>query len=450
MVRFAPDAGVIRLTGRMNDLGEIRAPKGDLPAPADEPNHRATGLRARMIQVLALVFACYCVGDAISFLRAWEKRKPTLKRFLPYAAEIGMDDDLYLRHPDYVYPPFFLTILKPLTRVPAPAAAVIWQIMKYGCIVAAFGLSWRMFLLCGPPADWVKAVSVIVAARFVHSDLRHGNINLFIAAMVIGAGYLLVRRRRFLCGLLIALAACIKVTPGLWALYLLYKRDFRALAGCCVGAVLALVIVPGVIIGFERNHALLMQWRSHVIDSFVEKGTMDSDGMNQSLSAVMNRWLGQSGVPQKDRVAIVQWSDSAIQLAYRCVAVGLLVLTFWILRDGRESLHNRTVLDWALLAPVSLALSGLTWTGHFCLLIPGIVGVFAWIEKARREGRRDPTGVALAVAAAAMFILTTDILTEAGREWASRMGAPLIGAMALYVGLARLRQNPQITDTRRR
>ncbi|MBX3395906.1 MAG: DUF2029 domain-containing protein [Phycisphaerae bacterium] len=442
---------MIRLTSRMNQnhQGDSSAPAGKQPPPAIQRVDRAARLRVRIIRILAVLFACYCVGDAISFLRAWDKRKPTLKRFLPYAAEIGSDDRLYQKHPDYIYPPFFLTILKPLAHVPAPVAALIWQTIKYGCIIAAFSLSWRMFRVHGPRFDWVRIVSVIVAARFIHSDLRHGNINLFIAAMIIGAGVLLVRRQRFLCGLLIALAACIKVTPGLWALYLLYKRDVRALAGCWVGALLALVVVPGAIIGFERNHALLMQWRSHVIDSFVEKGTIDSDGMNQSLSAVMNRWLGHSEVPGKDRVAILQCGDSAIRLAYRGAALGLLALTFWIARAGPGSPYDQTVLDWALLAPVSLALSGLTWTGHFCLLIPGIVGAFAWIERSRGEGRRDPTTIALAAAAAAMFILTTDILTETGREWTSRMGAPLIGAMILYAALARLRRSRSITDTDR-
>src|SRR5262249_10977969 len=171
--------------------------------------------RWRLIWALvAIAFVAYCVGDAIKFQRTMRERKPTLKRWLPQAAELGADDRLYERHPDYLYPPFFLVLLRPLTHVSPATAAMIWEIAKYASIVLIFGAAWGVLARAGPVPVWVKLASIVFAARFVHSDLRHGNVNLFIAALVTGAAWLMVINWRFAAGAAVAIAACVKVTPG--------------------------------------------------------------------------------------------------------------------------------------------------------------------------------------------------------------------------------------------
>lgn len=410
--------------------------------PAIDLDRRARR-RKRVLIALSAVFLAYCIGDCISFLRAMDKRKPTLKRWLPYAAEIGTDDQLYERHPDYLYPPVFLVLLKPLTWIPPKAAAVIWQILKYASILICFAAARRMFTTRAPPADWVMLAAFIVSARFIHSDLRHGNINLFIAALVIGAGACLVTNRSFMCGLLVAIAACIKVTPALWGLYLLYRRDNRALVGCAIGALLMLEVIPAAALGTQRNHALLDQWRGHVLESFLSKGEVDSVGMNQSLTAVTNRLLGHSSVEPEDRVAIMQWRDDRIRVLQKVLAVLILLLTAAVIArrksDKPEFAMERAALDWSLLAPVSLALSGYSWTGHFCVLIPALVAFFWFLSKSPLRAARNRWAAGTGFAACVIFIFTTDILTSVGREFASRIGAPLAGAMLLFVSLAVIR-----------
>lgn len=400
-------------------------------------------LRRRVLIILAIVVLIYCIADMVSFLRTMnnEKRLPTLKRFLPFAKEIGSDNELYERHPDYLYPPVFLVLMKPLTWVPASAAAALWQLAKYVCIVIAFGASWRMFTSsAGPPADWSKLASIIVSARFVHSDLRHGNINLFIAALVIGAGWCLVTERRFLCGFLIAVAACIKVTPGLWGLYLLYRRDWRALAGCAIGAALFFELIPSAALGFEMNHTLLDRWRAHVIDAFVGDGDVDSVGMNQSLTAVTNRLLGHTSVLPEDRVNLAELDDDVIQYIQRLLSVFILLITAFAVRPRENQYAIATAADWAILAPVSLALSGITWTGHFCLLIPAYAAFFGFVAGTSLRKPMDRLFVGLGVGSVCLVLLTGDLLTESGREFTARIGMPLISALMLLSALIHIRK----------
>jgi len=405
-------------------------------------------MKNRGRRVLRIVIGCglmaYALVDVAKFQEAMRDRKPTLKRWLPQAAEVGLDSRLYERHPDYLYPPFFLVALKPLTRVSPATAAMIWQLAKFASIVAIFASAWGVLLRAGPVPDWVRLATIIVAFRFVHSDLRHGNVNLFIAALVTGAAWLFVTNRRFAAGAAVGLAACVKVTPALWLAYLAYKREWRGLLGAAAAIVVALELVPGAVIGWSLNHELLHGWFLHCIRSFAEEGRVDSVGMNQSLTAVTNRLFGWSGLSADEhRVVLVQLADVTIRWVQRGAALGLLVVAAWACR-GRLSRGGSVLVfavEWSVIAPVTLALSGYTWTGHFCLLVLPLTTLLAFFASARSDGAAVARWVALTgtVVACAIFVLGTDLLTAPVREWATQIGLPLLGALCVLAALLAVR-----------
>ncbi len=405
-------------------------------------------MKNRGRRLLWIVIGCglmaYAVVDVAKFQEAMRERKPTLKRWLPQAAEAGQDARLYERHPDYLYPPFFLVVLKPLTRVSPATAAVIWQLAKYASIVAIFASAWGVLLRAGPVPDWVRLATIIVAFRFVHSDLRHGNVNLFIAALVTGAALLFVTNRRFAAGAAVGLAACIKVTPALWLAYLAYKREWRGLLGAAAAIVVALELVPGAVIGWSLNHELLHAWFSHCIRSFAEEGRIDSVGMNQSLAAVTNRLFGWSGLAADEHsVVLVQLADATIRWIQSGAAIALLGVAAWSCR-GRLAVRESALVfavEWSLVAPVTLALSGYTWTGHFCLLVLPLTTLFAFLASSRTDGAAVARWVVLTgtIAACGIFVLATDLLTAPIREWATQIGLPLLGAMCVLAALVAVR-----------
>ncbi len=402
-------------------------------------------------KTVVIAAVAYAVVDCVRFPQAMEKRKPTLKRWLPFAAELGRDDRLYERHPDYLYPPFFLVLLRPLTRVSPATAAMMWQLAKYVAIVETFSAAWGVLRRAGPLPMWVELATVVVALRFVHSDLRHGNINLFIAALVTGAAWLFVSNRRFAAGAAVAVAACIKVTPALWIVYFAWKRQWRALLGAALGAAIALEFVPWLVIGPRLNHELLLRWNAHVIESFVAEGKIESIGMNQSLTAVTNRLLGGSDLGAEERRAvIVDLNDRTIHWIQRGLALGLIVLTGWACRGavltnpfplaGNAALI--AAIEWSILAPVTLALSGYTWTGHFCMLVLPIATMFAFLSRPRDITRRFGHLVACVgtLVASLIFVVATDILTPAVREWTVNHGLPLLGALSMLAALIAARE----------
>ncbi len=391
--------------------------------------------------LLILIVLGVVVADLIYFTRAMERRTPTLKRWLPYAAEIGQDDHLYEHHPDYLYPPFFLVLLRPLTHLPVTAAAILWQFGKFVSIGLIFAAIWNLAPRVGPFPPWAKTLTILVCLRFIVSDLRHGNVNLFIALCVVAGLWLMVIRRPFLAGACVALATCIKLTPALYAVYLLYKRRWAALAGFTLATVVFLEIAPLVLLTPRTNHALLVRWYDHVVGAFVSKGDVDSAGMNQSLVGVTNRLLGNSEtVPVEDRLGWVHLLPRSIHVIQRTLALALVALLAWSCRGPTRRDDVPTIcLEWSLVAPVCLALSGYTWTGHFCILIPAVAFLIATI--APDPLHRDRRGqLVLTTAAFAIFFLSSDLLTPAVREWTSRVGLQLLGALLLLAALVLARR----------
>ncbi|HVP10539.1 MAG TPA: glycosyltransferase family 87 protein, partial [Phycisphaerae bacterium] len=310
-------------------------------SPPDAPARAASASltrRRRIARVLlAVILLACCAFDMYRFLDAMhdKDRMPTLKRWLPYAAELGQDDQLYQRHPDYLYPPFFLVLLKPLTFMPPWLAAAVWQLCKYAAVVAIFAISWRLLARAGPLPIWCKVASVVVSVRFVDSDLSHGNVNLFICLGIVLAAWFLASGRPLAAGFLIALVAAVKITPALWAAYLLYKRQWRALAGVALGLILALELVPLTVLPPRLNHRMLTSWYQNVIGAYVAEGKIYSPDMNQSLAAVTNRLLGRTDwAPGEQRTALVNLNDATIKWIQRIVAAVLIGVLGWSCRGG--------------------------------------------------------------------------------------------------------------------
>lgn len=407
--------------------------------------------RRRTALLLAVVLASIAIIDTARFLRKMDDRMPTLKRWLPFAAELGQDDQLYDQHPDYLYPPSFLVLLRPLTKVSLPVAAVLWQLSKYFCIAAIFAAAWKMVSSETPLSAWGKTATVILSARYLVSDLQHGNINIHIAFLVIVSAWLLWKGREILAGILIALAATTKVTPALWGAFFLYKRRWRALAGFVLGVVLFLEVLPLTVISADLNHRLLGRWYRHVISSFVSEGKIYSTEMNQSLAAVTNRlfgreeWTGGESSP-----VIATLPDGAVKWLQRAASVALLLAAGCICR-GRWPADDPMTLaaHWGILSVVALALSGYTWTGHFCILILGICAMVAQYRRGKDSSLLF-AGQVIGAVSFALIVLSGDIISRAGREFAARVGLPLLSALLLGAALSlividRRRTRPEVT-----
>ncbi len=277
------------------------------------------GWRAAFLAVLAFAVAVAAVQYWVKASDPSRLHTLTRSAFLRWQGQVnGLVGgvNVYEGNP-YPNPPIQGLILWPFYHLPgddhARAGAMLWFALKVA--MAAAALVWA-FRLCQDPANperqrrgstdpltdvrgspgrpvpgWARAVTVVLAAHPILGDLKHGNVNIFIAFLVFAALELFRRRHDFPAGVVLALSVACKVTPALFLPYFVWKRAWRAVAGCAVGLALWLLVVPGLALGWQHNLTLLTGWFDAMARPYLIDGRVTSEHANQSIPGIVFRLL---------------------------------------------------------------------------------------------------------------------------------------------------------------
>ncbi|OWK36336.1 hypothetical protein FRUB_08899 [Fimbriiglobus ruber] len=239
----------------------------------------------------------------------------TRTAFLRWREQIqGLErgEDIYKLY-NYPNPPIQALILFPLTKLPPIVGGLTWLNLKVLMAGAALVWAFRIVTDLGrtfPPYE--MPITVIFSLHPILGDLSHGNVNIFIAFLLIGSLEAYRRGWDLTTGLALALAIACKVTPALFVPYFGWKwvwnivSEARAgrspvaaacgpagkvLAGCVVGLGLWLFVVPGAVLGWERNTTLLTSWYEGMVHPFLVEGKVTSEEASQSIPGVVFRLL---------------------------------------------------------------------------------------------------------------------------------------------------------------
>lgn len=351
--------------------------------------------------------------------------------------------DLYAAHPRYLYPPFFLTLVAPLTYLPENVAVAVFQLVKWLALYLSLQLAWR---LCSPRGEDLPPIvaigSLLLTTRFFGNEIANGNINMFMLLVALGAGWLVARERHVAAGLLVAAAACVKITPALLLVYFAYKRCWRTLLGAAVAVPVCLLLFPGLVFGLESNWRNLWGWQAHMLADYLERGEVYSIHLNQSLTAWLNRMFGPGKALEPDvHLAFVVLPPWALMTLRALLSLGILGVLAWACR--RRIAAREQPLAFAaeigLVQIAMLALSGYSWKAHYVALLLPFTVLLAYLADARYPDRAR-LGVKLALALAVVLcVLTCDIITPTGVNYAEAYGAMLFGGLAAGGGLLGVR-----------
>jgi hypothetical protein len=180
-------------------------------------------------------------SDRLSDLHIYYGAAQTVEAARPlyeYAAENGGP---------FTYPPFAVLLLRPIAAWPEPAVQVIWLVLICAAVAAIAGTVGGAITTAPRHRQLVVAVvacAVLVSAP-AQSNLRFGQVSMFIVLFaLVDAGGLTPARYR---GVLVGVAAAIKLTPLLFVVFFLLSRRYRdagraatAFVGCAVLAAVAL------------------------------------------------------------------------------------------------------------------------------------------------------------------------------------------------------------------
>ena len=195
---------------------------------------------------------------------------------------------------DFIYPPLPAVLL----AIPA------WfgKIPLYVCLSVLNAVAWWMtaqlsHAMAGSdrvPSPWLVFFSGFVTIGFVFDMFDLGQPNLVLLALMLYGFWLLQHERRWMAGSMFALATAIKIFPVAVLPYLVWRRQWAALASMLVFLGVFLFVVPAPVRGFQHNLAELKTWYEGMVASSSEKGFGQRDEqnwswVNQSIIAVTHR-----------------------------------------------------------------------------------------------------------------------------------------------------------------
>jgi len=368
--------------------------------------------------------------------------------FGPYRIDLGVyrmggrtwlhGGDLYrqvlvtggLRLP-FTYPPAAAVVLAPLALLPMTAAGTVLTVAS----VALAGVVLAVFVrrLAGPAAGSLWAAGWLLPASLllepVRSTLAYGQINIVLMALV--TLDCLTIAPRWPRGVLIGLAAALKLTPAAFVLFFLLRRDYRAAAwaGVSFAAVTAAAFV---LAGPDSTR----YWTAIVFQT--SRPGSPATATNQCLQAV----LARAGLDPHTLPGAAVW----------LLLCALVLVAAW--RGMRYALAaGQVCLALSLNAFAALLISPVSWSHHWVWCVPGLLTL---ADLARRHRCRRRLAGALAASGLVLFAAAPQwwLARFAGPElnwtpWQQALGSSYVFFAALVLLLAACGQlTPPTTATR--
>jgi len=177
----------------------------------------------------------------------------------------------------YLYSLFFAICLYPFTFLPFYLCKLLWLSLNAVLLVRVFTISFSFFenddQLFKIPT-WFYIIVFLFTFRFIHENFHAAQITIVILYLCIESVNLIFNKNKVIIGsLILAIGINIKLLPIVLIPYLFYRRKFKALLYVFI-ACLILWLLPSMILGHNKNFALLNDWW-HLINPSNKKNILD-------------------------------------------------------------------------------------------------------------------------------------------------------------------------------
>lgn len=243
----------------------------------------------------------------------------------------------------FTYPPFAAVVFYPLHLLPFGLVAFFWQL---GTMAALYGVVRISQRLLGVPAGAGHRVAMCWTAVAIwieplRSTFDYGQVNV----LLVLAGLLAVYTTRWwLSGLLVGVAAGVKLTPAITGLYFVGVRRWGAAVFSAVVFV-ATVAVSWLVVGDQTRYYFTVLLRD------TRRVGPIATSFNQSWRGAISRLVGHDA------------GYGPLVLAGLAVTALLAILAWRALNDDRLGRLLVVELFGLLLSPIS-------WTHHWVWLVP--------------------------------------------------------------------------------
>jgi hypothetical protein len=272
----------------------------------------------------------------------------------------------------WIYPAGYAWLFRPFAKMDFPTASRWWLTINMLLSCASIFLVIQARPWRGDPRyrAWRMAWIVFLGLSFqpILDNLWHGNISAVIL-LCFCLSYLLLRRdRHLLAGLVLGLIVPLKLTPALFVLYFIWRKDWKFTIGAAAGSlliVLATFLTAGVDGLLSYAGMILAQLNAGGVAAF----------NNQSIAGLLLHLFTWGNINGWENVSVPVW----VTLLRYLLLLGLLTAGGWAMRKPPEKLGKSVIaedLDFCLLIGVMLLASPITWYHYYVWLLLPLVVVF--------------------------------------------------------------------------
>ncbi|MET9427598.1 MULTISPECIES: glycosyltransferase 87 family protein [unclassified Streptomyces] len=395
-------------------------------------------MRARLRSLPLPAAVAACLLSFVAFWMAQRAANVTMLDLSVYRAEgetVLAGGDLYAMRATSAnlpttYPPFAALLFTPLTLLGVPEMRTLATAGNLLLLLALVRLSLRLVGRERPEtALW--AAAVLVWCEPVWTTLRYGQINLLIAVAVLWD--LTRRENNRWAGVGIGLATAVKLTPGLFVVFLLLVGVARARthgwawnawlrqAATATGVFAVVTVASAVILPYDSRRF----WTEMIFET--SRVGRKEETANQSLSGVLARLLHTTDPGH-------WWLAAAVLVGVAGLAVAVLAA----LRGDRP-------VAVVACATTALLVSPISWSHHWVWCVPMLILL------ATRVSAAWTAAIALVFASFALWWVPhqpapvrLELHQNAGQMLLSGLytlvGLGLLTAFAVRLGIGRRRQ----------
>ncbi len=345
--------------------------------------------------------------------QAWLNNRPLYTGGVLFHTPIGLNLP-------FTYPPLAAVAFCPFAWLGLPAASVAITLTTLTLLIVSTLIVltrldvWAVSRVAPGPA-WLRrcwlAVLIAAAAAIwlepIKSNFAYGQINVVLMTLVIAD--CIPRRTAWPRGVLLGIGIALKLTPAVFLLYFLLRRDTRA-ALTAVGSFAAATLA-----GFVVAWGDSWEYWTDTVRNTDRIGSADLN-TNQNIAGT----LARLGLSEDQRFAL--WVAG-------CLLV--LAVTIWATRRVLDA--GEPALAVICVALFGLVVSPVSWSHHWVWMLPAVLvtAVLAW-------RRRNAALAAVATAGLALMVWTPIDLLPKHHESTAAWWRQLVGASYVWWALATL------------
>lgn len=271
----------------------------------------------------------------------------------------------FINHPTNLNPPFFSFLIYPLSYFSFSTSMLIWIFFSVLCGIFVILYSTKMLAVT---KNKLLITLALLAALFAYYptviNIQLGQLGLVLMPLVFFSWWGARNKQMRLCGLLLGFATSIKIFLGIFAIYFLMRREWRALKWF-IGTILVCSLLPLTLFPFSEYAAYYKTLATHI--------SWLTSSWNASLPGFLIRVFGGN---QEINTPLIHLPTLSYML--RWLLSGILLITFikCLLSNAKIDPQTKCDLDFSLTLTLMLLISPLGWIYYFPLLFIPCITLF--------------------------------------------------------------------------